>query len=132
MSAECVRREASSSSELNHAITTKEWTTNERNRAGCKLGIFELGAELECVIANSFEVFVADDALEGGAIVKRPKFDRFERIGEGDIHEGGTSLECHFVNNFEVVVEDDKLEGGAVSESHLFDDFEHNGESDTL
>jgi len=64
----CARRETSSIGELNQAITPKEWSFFEGNRAGCKLDIFELGAECECSPADTFEVFVADDALEGGAI----------------------------------------------------------------
>jgi len=71
---ECVRRETSSSGELNHAITRREKSTTEGNQAGCKLEIFELGAALECTTANSFEVFVADDAFEGGAFDERPFF----------------------------------------------------------
>ena len=82
MSTNCIRREAGSSGDLNQAITTIEWFDTEGNRTGCKLDIFELGAELECVFANSLEVFVADDALEGGAVAKCQLFDYLELIGE--------------------------------------------------
>jgi len=50
--------------------------------------------ELECAIANSLEVFVADDALEGGAVGKRRLTDDFELIGESDAREGVALLEC--------------------------------------
>jgi len=53
----------------------------------------ELGTALECAIADSLEVFVADDAYEGGADGKRRSFDDFERIGEGDAFEGVAALE---------------------------------------
>jgi len=59
----------------------------EGNRAGCKLDIFDGGAELECAIADSFEVFVADDALEGDAAVECSSFDDFKFIGESDTRE---------------------------------------------
>jgi len=92
----CVRREASSSGDLNQAITGNEWNTTEGNRARCKLDIFKLGALLECATDNSFEVFVADDAFEGGATGECRLFDDFELIGESDALEGGASLECSF------------------------------------
>jgi len=38
-------------------------------------------ALLECSIVDSFEVFVADDALEGGATTKRHIFDACGLIG---------------------------------------------------
>jgi len=125
------RREASSSGELNQAITISERIKNEGNRAGCKLDIFELGAELECATANSLEVFVADDMLEGGAGGERQLFDDFEIIGEGNALEDGTGLECASANSFEEFVQDDALEGRAGGERQLFDDFELIGESDT-
>ena len=40
----CIRRETSSSGDLNQAITPNEWRATEGNQAGCKLDIFELGA----------------------------------------------------------------------------------------
>jgi len=49
---------------------------------------------LECALANSFEGFVADDALEGGVFAERPIFDDFELIGESDTREGVASTEC--------------------------------------
>ena len=70
------------------SITHSEWRTNKGNRAGCKLDIFELGAELECGLADSLEVFVADDALEGGAVSECHIFDDFEFIGKGNAFEG--------------------------------------------
>jgi len=94
MSTESVRREASSISDLNQAITIIEWITTEGNRAGCKLDIFKLVAIVECAVLNSFEGFVADDALEGRAKVKRNLFDDFEVIGESYIREGVAILEC--------------------------------------
>ena len=81
----CVRREASSIGDLNQAITLNEWPTIEENRAGCKLDIFELGAVLECIIANSFEFVVADDVLEVCAVAKRHLFDDLELTRESDI-----------------------------------------------
>jgi len=45
-------------------------------------------------IVNSLEVFVADDAFEGGAAAKRNLFDDFELIGESDTREGAALLEC--------------------------------------
>ena len=86
---------------------------------------------LECILANSFEVFVEDDVFEGGAIVKHHRFDDFELIGEGNALEGGTSLERVLVNYFEVFVEDDTFEGDAFAERLDLDDFELIGESDT-
>jgi len=47
MSAKCVRRDARSSGELNHAITRSECTITEGNRSGCNLDIFVLKAESE-------------------------------------------------------------------------------------
>ena len=105
--------------------------TTEGNRAGCKLNIFELGAELECAFADSLEVFVADDVLEGGAIVEHHKIDDLELIREGDASEGGAVLECASANGFEFFVADEALEGRAMGECQLFDDFELIGESDT-
>ena len=93
-SSEYVRRETSSSGNLNQAITPTEWINTEGNRAGCKLDIFKLGTEHECAIANSLEFLVADDALEGGAIGEYLRFDDFELIGESDTREGEAILEC--------------------------------------
>ena len=87
------RREASSIGDLNQAITPSEWITTEGNRAGCKLDIFELGTELECAMANSLEVFVADDAFEGVAYSERQLFNDFEVFGEGDTREGEAFIE---------------------------------------
>ena len=39
-------------------------------------------------------LYIADDALEGGAGGVRHFFDDFELIGESDTHEGGVILEC--------------------------------------
>ena len=88
-----LRRETSSSGDLNQAITRTEWFVNEGNRAGCKPNIFKLGAAQECKIVNSLEAFVEDDALEGGAMGERPRFDDFEIIGESDTREGEAGLE---------------------------------------
>ena len=130
MSTKLDRRETSSIGDLIQAITTSEWIRTEGNRSGCKLDIFQLGATPECAIANSFEVFVADDAFEGGAFGKRHLFDDFQFIGEVDALEGGIALECAWADSFEVFVEDDALEGGP-SKYQPFDDFELTGESDT-
>jgi len=105
--------------------------TIEGNRFGCKLDIFELGAVLECGIANSLEVFVADDALEGGAFVERLLLDDFELIGESDTSEGGIVLECAMADSPEFFVEVDALEGRAMQKSTMFDDCEHIGKGDT-
>jgi len=59
-----------------------------------ELDIFKLGAGLECTIANSLEVFVEDDALEGGAFDEHRCFEDFELIGESDTREGTAVLEC--------------------------------------
>ena len=48
------------------------------------------GAFLECVFAYSFEVFVEDDAFEGGTLAERQLFNDFEFIGESDTREGET------------------------------------------
>ena len=77
-----------------------------------------------------FEVFVADDALEGGAVAEHILLDVFELIGEGNRYEDGI-LECPIADSFEVFVDDDAFEGGALAECDLFDDFELIGESDT-
>jgi len=129
----CVRREASSIGELNQAITIREWlTTTAGNRFGCKLDIFEPGAELGCAaFVASFEVFVAYNAFEGGASAKRPLFDDCELLGEGGAHEGRTVLECVIANNFEFFVVDDALEGGAMGKYPRIELFELIGESDT-
>jgi len=96
-----------------------------------ELEIFELGAHLEYAIADSLEFFVADGALEGGAMSKRQLFDDFELIGEVDIFEGRTVLEYSHADSFEVFVKGDALEGGAARKRHSLDDFEIIGESDT-
>ena len=100
----CVRRKTSSSGELNQAIASTERKGIERNRAGYKLGIFELGALLECATADKLEFFVEDDAFEGGATAERPLFDDFELIGEGHALEGGAALKCALANSFEAFV----------------------------
>ena len=51
--------------------------------------VFEGGTAFECGNADIFEVFVADDALEGGAMGENLRFDDFEHIGESDTCEGG-------------------------------------------
>ena len=86
---------------------------------------------MERGIANSFEVFVADDGLEGGAFEERTSFDDLEFIGESGALESETVLECVIADSFEVFVADDPLEGGAGVERQLFDDFELIGENDT-
>ena len=56
----------------------------------------EGGAVLGCAIADSLEVFVADDTLEGKAMGENLLFDDFELIGESDTREGGASSKyCH-------------------------------------
>ena len=75
------------------AITPHEWTITEGNRAGCKLDIFELRAQLKSRTANRFKVFAADDAFEGFAIEESNIFDDFELIGESDTREGGATAE---------------------------------------
>ena len=85
---------------------------------------------MECVLPDSVEVFVADDAFEGDAVGERQPFDDFELIGEGDTREGAL-LECTNANSLEVFVEDDVCEGGAFTERQRADDFELIGESDT-
>ena len=54
----------------------------------------EGGAELECSLADSLEVFVPDDALEGFAFGERQLFDDCELIGESDTREDGAVCEC--------------------------------------
>jgi len=76
----------------------------EGNRAGCKLDIYKLGAELECGLANSLEVFAADDALEGGASTECHLSDDYELIGQGNAIEGGTVLESAIANSFEFLL----------------------------
>ncbi len=49
---------------------------------------------MECVIADSFEVFAADDALEGGTFAESLLFDDFELTMKGDTREGVAALEC--------------------------------------
>ena len=49
---------------------------------------------LDRALADSFEVFFADDELEGGAAAERHLFDYFELIGESDALESGAELEC--------------------------------------
>jgi len=86
---------------------------------------------LECAMADSLEIFVEDDALEGGAFEESRLYDIFEDLGESDTLEGVATRECVFANSLEVFVEDDALEGGAFVERPRFDVFEHIGESDT-
>ena len=87
---------------------------------------------MECALADSLEIFVADDAFEGGAFGERRLFDNCELIGQGNALKGETVLECPFTNSFEVFVADDELQGGAIGKCPHFDDFEIMGESDTL
>ena len=70
-----VRRETSSIGELNQEIAPTEWMSTEENRAGCRLDISELRTESECSIANSFEVFIEEDALEEGTPLESVFFD---------------------------------------------------------
>ena len=49
---------------------------------------------MEYANADSLEVFVEDDALEGGVVAEHQPFDDFELIGESDTREGVTLLEC--------------------------------------
>ena len=86
---------------------------------------------MECSLANSLEVFVADDAFEGGAVAEGQIFDDCEIIREGDALEDGTYLKCPIANSFEFFVPDDAFEEGAFGEHRLFDDFELIRESDT-
>jgi len=86
---------------------------------------------LECAIADRLEVFVADDALEGGASDERQLFNDFEFIGQGDTRELGALLESPPADSLEAFVADDALEGGAVVESQILDDCELIWESDT-
>jgi len=58
------------------------------DRFGCKLDIFELRAAVECAHVESLEVFVEDDALEGGTMAESRLADDFEIIGESDTREG--------------------------------------------
>jgi len=51
-------------------------------------------AALEYSLADSFEVFVEDDAFEGDAFAVRKPFDFFELIGESDTREGRALVEC--------------------------------------
>ena len=51
---------------------------------------------MEHVVANSLKVFVADDALEGGACLERRHLDDFEIIGESDTRERGATCECSY------------------------------------
>ena len=53
----------------------------------------ELRVVLECASADSFEVFVADNALEGGAVDERQLFDDFELIGEVNAPEFAAAFE---------------------------------------
>jgi len=70
MRTKCFRRESSSSGELNQAITPTEWKFIEVHRFRCKLDIFELGKVFKYASADRLEVFVEDDAFEGGASVE--------------------------------------------------------------
>ena len=86
---------------------------------------------MECAKANSLEVFVADDALEGGAFDERQLVDDCEIFGEGNALESVAASEGGSADSFEVFVEDNALEGGAMRKCLQFDDFELIGESDT-
>jgi len=132
MSTRIVRRETSSIGDLNQAITLSEWRMRtEGSRAGCKLDIFELGAELECATANILEVLAADDALEGGAVFERNLSNGFEIIGERNALEDVAMLECALADSLEVFVENYALEGDASGKRLLLDDCEQIWESDT-
>ena len=54
----------------------------------------EGGTALECQFSDSFEVFVAEDAFEGGATSKRHLLEDFELIGESYTREGDAAAEC--------------------------------------
>ena len=69
-----------------------------------KLDICELGAECECAIADGLEVFVADDALEGGAFGKRTLTDASELIGEGYALEDGATTHAGVSETGHVIV----------------------------
>jgi len=77
------------------------------NRAGCKLDIFELEADMERAATDSLDVFVKDDALEFCAPAERTLFDDFELIWKGDAREGGAILECllSYIGNVAVFTE---------------------------
>ena len=49
---------------------------------------------MERFMTNSLEVFVADEALEGGAFVEQKLFDYFELAGKSDTREGDAFAEC--------------------------------------
>ena len=51
-------------------------------------------ASFECTPPNSLEVFVEEDAFEGGEFDERLVFDDFELVGESDTREGVASLKC--------------------------------------
>ena len=76
---------------------------------------------MECVLADSVEVFVEDDALEGGAFDEYQIFDDFELFGESDIHEGEAILECclSYFRNVAVLTEYCTHEMGTGSEHKL-------------
>ena len=75
---------------------------------------------MECGLANSLEVFVADDVLEGGAAGERHLFDDFELIGESDTREAAR-VKTFAVNLAEVFVEDYFLERRAFEETAPFE-----------
>ena len=54
--------------------------------------------------ADSLEMFVADDALQGGAFDEHHLSDDIEVIGEGDTHEGGALIKCSLSNIRNVAV----------------------------
>ena len=76
----------------------------------------EGGTESARALANSFEVFVVDDALEGSAFAERILFDGCKPIGESNTREGGALLESSRADSFEVFVADDTFEGVAAAE----------------
>ena len=67
----------------------------------------EGGTPIKHTRADSFEVFVADDVFEGGAVDERQLFYFFEHIGESDTGEGRAMLECplSYIRNVAVLTE---------------------------
>jgi len=100
-----------------------EWILTEGNRAGWKLDIFGLGALLEYTAADSLEVFVEDDELEGGAFVERPlaKNRNIAVLTEYHTREMVTAIERKLWNalKFGTTGEVDSKEGGAPAEGLL-------------
>ena len=107
------------------AITPHEWTITEGNRAGCKLDIFELRAQLKSRTANRFKVFAADDAFEGFAIEESNIFDDFELIGESDTREGAAIAKCFhsYIHNIAVFTEYHTHEMSTASKRKLWNAF---------